>query len=300
MGVKGLYSYLRKYRRNLLYEVIIKAAPLRIGVDAMSMLYKYKSNYAEMYPLLKDLKTAGHQIVFVFDGKPPVEKEAEVKERRDIRTSASSQAETLKEHLSNPQLQAQERTLLEYSLARLEFQGWHMTREIRHTFQQALWDMEIPYVKAIAEADDVLSELVGAGKLDVIVSSDMDFLLSGVPRLWIPFRTGNDGVEELLIENILQGEAMSQDMLRDAGILCGVEGLKDKVSIQSTLAFSWIRYYKSIEGLLQSAIKEPQFEHLKDTVLVKKVRERFTAGSAWKEQIRADHLERCAAFMEAL
>ena len=68
-----------------------------------------------------------------------------------------------------------------------------MTREIRHTVQQALWDMEIPYMKANAEADDALSELVGSGKLDVVVSSDMDFLLSGVPRLWIPFRTANDG-----------------------------------------------------------------------------------------------------------
>lgn len=300
MGVKGLYSYLRKYRRTVLYEAIIKATPLRIGIDAMSMLYKYKSNYSEMYPLLKELKSAGHRLIFVFDGKPPVEKEAEVKERRDLRTSASSQAETLKEHLSNPQLQPQERALLEYSLARLEFQGWHMTREIRHAFQQALWDMGIPYVKAVAEADDVLTELVGAGKLDVIISTDMDFLLSGVPRLWIPFRTSNDGVEELLMENILEGESMSQDMLRDAGILCGVEGLKDRVSIQSSLAFSWIRYYKSIEGLLQSAIKEPQFEHLKDTALVKKVRDHFTAGSAWKEEIRADHLVKVAAFMETL
>lgn len=175
-----------------------------------------------------------------------------------------------------------------------------MTREIRHTVQQALWDMGIPYVKAIVEADDALSELVGAGKLDVIVSSDMDFLLSGVPRLWIPFRSSNDGVEEILLSTVLQGEAMTLDMLRDAGILCGVEGLRGKVSIQSAIAFSWIRYYKSIEGLLQSAIKEPQFEYLKDEAVVKKIRESFTAGTDWKAQIRPDHLERCVAFMEAL
>jgi 5'-3' exonuclease len=300
MGVKGLYTYVKKYRNDTLYDSIPASPPLRIGFDAMSMLYKYKANYPQMYPMLRQLKAAGHRLVFVFDGKPPVEKEAEVKERREHRDTASSQAESLKKHLSDPTLGAQEKAILEYSLARLEFQGWHMTREIRHTVQQALWDMEIPYVKAIVEADDALSELVGAGKLDVIVSSDMDFLLSGVPRLWIPFRSSNDGVEEILLSKVLQGESMTLDMLRDAGILCGVEGLRGKVSIQSTLAFSWIRYYKSIEGLLQSAIKDPQFEHLKDEAVIKKIRESFTAGTDWKAQIRPDHLDRCAAFMEAL
>ncbi len=284
----------------MLYSSVPASPSLRIGFDAMSMLYKYKANYPDMYPMLRELKEAGHRLLFVFDGKPPVEKEAEVKERREHRDTASSQAETLKKHLSDPRLTAQEKAILDYSLARLEFQGWHMTREIRHTVQEALWTMGIPYVKALVEADDVLSELVGAGKLDVIVSSDMDFLLSGVPRLWIPFRSSNDGVEEILLSTVLAGEGMTLPMLRDAGILCGVELLRGKVSIQSAVAFSWIRYYKSIERLLDSAIKEPQFEHLKDAVTIKKIRDSFTAGTDWKAQIRPDHLERCAAFMEAL
>lgn len=300
MGVKGLYTYVKKYRKDTLYESVPSQPPLRIGFDAMSMLYKYKTNYPEMYPMLRQLKAAGHRLLFVFDGKPPAQKEAEVKERRDVRNSAASHAESLRTTLSDPTLHGQERAVLEYSLARLEFQGWHVTREIRHTFQAVLATMEIPYVKAIVEADNALSELVGAGKLDVIVSSDMDFLLSGVPRLWIPFRTSNDGFEEVLLSRVLEGETMTLEMLRDAGILCGVEGLRGKVSIQSVLAFSWIRYYKSIEGLLQSTIKEPQFEHLKDECVIKNLRDSFAPGTDWKSQIRPDHLEKCAAFMEAL
>jgi len=299
MGVKGLYTHLKKYRKDVFYD-LIPAEPLRIGFDAMSILYKYKSSYPDIYPILQGLKAAGHRLLFVFDGKTPVDKAAEVKERRDLRDTASSNAEVLRTTLLDRDLPQQERTILEYSLARLEFQGWHMTREIRQSFQKALWDMEIPYVKAVSEADDSLCELVGAGKLDVIVSTDMDFLLSGVPRLWIPFRNSNDGIEEILLSRVLEGENMTLEMFRDAGILCGVEGLRGKVSIQSALAFSWIRYYKSIESLLLSAIKEPQFQYLKDAALLQKIRAHFTPGAAWREQIRADHLERCVAFMEAL
>jgi 5'-3' exonuclease len=96
MGVKGLYSYLKKYRKDCFYETIAKGPPLRIGFDAMSMLYKYKSEFPEMYPMLRMLKANGHKVLFVFDGKTPTEKEAEVKERRDLRESASTNAEVLR------------------------------------------------------------------------------------------------------------------------------------------------------------------------------------------------------------
>jgi 5'-3' exonuclease len=297
MGVKGLYTYLKPYRKEIFNPM--KEPALRIGFDAMSMLYKYKSSYEEMYPLLKAFKAAGHRLVFVFDGKPPTEKEAEVKDRRDARESATTQATNLKEYLADKTIQPKERMVLEYSLARLEFQGWHMTRDIRHTFQRALWDMEIPYVKALGEADDVLADMATAGKLDVVVSTDMDFLLSGVARLWIPLRTRYDGFEEILLDQVLKGEEMTLEGLRDTGILCGVESLRGRLSIASHVAFSWIRYYKSIEAILNSAIVEPQLEVLKDETLLEKARGHFKTGP-WDARIRPDHLERCRAAMDSL
>ena len=300
MGVKGLYTYLKAYRAEK-YDCVSGAPPLRIGFDAMSMLYKYKASYADMYPLLEAFKKAGHTLFFVFDGKPPVEKEAEVKDRRDARESATTQAHTIKEHLEDKTISVKERQILEYSLARLEFQGWHMTRDIRHTFQKVLWDMGIPYVKALGEADDVLSDMAVAGKLDVVVSTDMDFLLSGVQRLWIPLRSRYDGFEEICLKDVLKGEGMSLAMLRDAGILCGVESLRGKLCLASHVAFSWIRYYGSIEALVESGMNEPQLETLKDVELVEKVRARFQANTdSWQAHIRPDHLERCRAFLETL
>jgi len=300
MGVKGLYTYLKAYRKNMYVDMIVKEAPLRIGFDAMSMLYKYKSSFEDMYPMLRELKASGHILFFVFDGKPPVEKEAEVKDRREARESATNQATTLKKHLDTTVIQPTERKILEYSLARLEFQGWHMTRDIRHTFQRALWDMEIPYVKGVGEADDVLTDMIGAGKLDVIVSTDMDFLLYGCPRLWIPFRNHSNGFEEVLLPEVLEGEGLTLDGLRDVGILCGVELLRGKVNINSHMAFSWIRYYKSIEALLDSRIEDSQVQLLKDVELLAKVRTHFTPKTPWEAQIRPDHFERCRAFMENL
>jgi flap endonuclease-1 len=297
MGVKGLYSYLKAYRKEVRNP--LKEPALRIGFDAMSMLYKYKSGYERMYPMLKAFKEAGHKLVFVFDGKPPTEKEAEVKDRRDARETATTQASSIKEYLMDTTINPKEREILQYSLARLEFQGWHMTRDIRHNFQRTLWDMEIPYVKAIGEADDVLSDMAVAGKLDVVISTDMDFLLSGVQRLWIPLRNRDDMFEEVILSDVLSGEGLTLDGLRDAGILCGVESLRGKLSIASNIAFSWVRYYKNIENILNSKITDTQLNVLKEEGILERARSHFDT-CAWSSRIREDHLDRCRAFMEAL
>ena len=300
MGVKGLYTYLKKYRRDTLYDSVEKD-PLRIGFDAMSLLYKYKGNYPEIYPMLNGLKALGHKLLFVFDGKPPTEKEAEVKERRDIRNSASTQAETIRQSLLDPTLAAQERSILEYSLARLEFQGWHMTREIRHTVQEELWKMGIPYVKAIGEADDALSELVGSGKLDVIVSTDMDFLLSGVPRLWIPFRASNDGFEEIVLTKVLEGEKMSLEMFRDAGILCGVDELKGRLSVMPQTAIGWLRHYSSLESVLERQLAQlvaAGAAEILDAETLARVRGHYTGRQPWWGRMRPDDYEMTRGVLE--
>ena len=299
MGVKGLYTYLKAYRHDIFTQTLPIEPKLRIGFDAMSMLYKYKSAYEDMYPILKGLKEQGHRLLFIFDGKAPTEKEAEVKERRDVRENATQQAVALKDHLANGSMSEKERKVLEYSVARLEFQGWHMSREIRHIFQKELFKMGIPYVKGVGEADNVLTNLAAAGKLDVVVSTDMDFLLSGIQRLWIPFRNSYDGFEEILMNEVLEGEGITQDSFLDAGILCGVEPLRGRVNINSGTAFGWIRYYKNIEGILQSTVKDGQLDVLRDEALLQSARSHFQAGP-WECQIRPDHLESCRTFLEAL
>jgi 5'-3' exonuclease len=300
MGVKGLYTYLRLYRRDIYTTTIPPTPTLRIGFDAMSMLYKYKSAYTDMYPSLRELKAQGHSLLFVFDGKAPVEKEAEVKGRRDARNDATQQAGALKTHLSNNTMSSREREILEFSLARLEYQGWHMTREIRQAFQATLQEIGIPYVKAIQEADDVLTDLAGAGKLDVVVSTDMDFLLTGVQRLWIPCHKTSAGFEEILTEEVLRGEGVSQAGLLDAGILCGVEPLRGRLSINPATAFGWLRYYGSIEAVLKSsAIKDAQLDILRDEATLASVRAHFEKQQ-WKTRIREDHLSLCESFLEAL
>jgi 5'-3' exonuclease len=267
----------------------------------MSILYTYKGSYKEIYNVLDILQTQGHKMLFVFDGKSPIEKEQEVKERRDTREGAASHAEKIRDYLESGEISRiseNERKILEDAIHRLENTAWHLTRAIRHEIQAELIQRKIPYIRGIEEADGVLIDLCGAGKLDVIVSTDMDYLLSGVvPRLWIPIKQKKDAFEEICIKDVFDTEGITAESFRDAGILCGVEPLRGKLSIHANRAFIWIRHYKSIEKLLASNIREAQLECLREKENLTSVRNHFIPRIVWTSRIREDHIETLLEFV---
>ena len=303
MGIKGLYSYLKYYRTDI--DPFTYRAR-RIGIDAMSLLYRYRGDTAEIISILRDLRAAGHTLFFVFDGKPPVEKEREVQARKDAKTGAALSAASIEAFLNTPaaaELGAKDREILEQSLGRCQASAWHMTRDRRRTFQETLWNEGIPYVKSLGEADDVLVDLFSAGKLDVILSTDMDYLMFGVKCLWIPTRRGARQFEEVVLAEVLNGEGMSPEMFADACLLCGTEERDGLRGIPPHTAFSWIRYYGSIEGVYKSSVTDKAFRAMfltPESIAAARALRAATAGASPYDRIRPDHLERVREFLDTL
>lgn len=300
MGVKGLYTYLKHYRNDI---DPLTVPPCRIGIDAMSILYRYKGNTADIVTLLRALKGVGHTLFFVFDGKPPVEKEREIQSRKDVKADATAQATAIDTFLKSDAAAALDKSslsILEYSMQRAQHQSWHMTRDSRRAFQETLWIEEIPYVKSISEADDVLTDLFAAGKLDVVLTTDMDYLLGGVGRLWIPTRKGDCYFEDIQLEDIMSGEGITRQGLLDAGLLCGTEERKGAQGVPCSTAFAWIRHYGSLEALLKSSVMDPVLRAMFPSVeTVQSIRARHTPQEAYS-RVRPDHLVRVREFLDRL
>jgi hypothetical protein len=125
----------------------------------------------------------------------------------------------------------------------------------------------------------------------------MDYLLSGIQRLWIPFRKYQDGFEEIILSEVLEGEGMTQASFTDAGILCGVEPLRGRLSVNSSAAFTWMRHYKTIEELASSNVSEPQLAGVMADLPT--TRAHFES-KPWETRIRPDHLEKCKSFLDTL
>ena len=269
----------------------------------MSVLYRHKGNTQGILELLKSLQEVGHKIFFVFDGKPPAEKEREIQARKDVKVEAEARATSIVSFLQSDaarEMDKPERHLLEMSLQRCQNQSWHITKELRQEFQSKLWDMEIPYVKSVSEADDVLVDLFAAGKLDTIISTDMDYLLSGVQRLWIPTHKGLFHFEEIILDEVLVGEGMSLGAFMDAGLLCGTEERAGARGVPCLTAFTWMRHYGSIESLLYSSVSDKVMRAMFPTkIAIEEARTRLLPNEKYS-RIRPDHLERVLPFLEGL
>lgn len=286
MGVKGLYSYLRPYRHVL----DISTVPISgcIGIDALSILYKFRGNTEMILNFLEPFQSLGCTLLFVFDGKPPDTKREEVDSRKAKRNGARDEATALKSYLELPEtiasLDDRGRRVIERKIHTLEQgEGWYITRDARHAFQDVLRSKNIAFVKARGEADDVLMSLWSSNKLISIVSSDMDFLVAGVERLWIP--TVN-GCEEIILSAVLEKEELSMAAFCDAAILCGVSTGYVFLNMYPQKAFTFMRHYGSLERLEE---KQPHHFTLDRPDVLAQIRSRFIIFVKAEELVRSEY-----------
>ena len=239
MGVKGLYSYLRGYRKQV--NVNTLEGVQSIGVDGLSVLYKFRGNGDRILHFLKPFKDKGIKILFVFDGKAPEEKREEVEQRKEKREAANDQASSIREFLQQENVDEKTRAILERKIHELEFgAGWFVTREIRYKCQDILRRAGIPSVKTEGEADNLLIAMWKRNSIQAILSCDMDFMVAGVNNLYIPTNSGQ--CEHISIKNVLELEGLSFRQFQEASILCMNQVIANR-------AFTWMRYYGSIVNL---------------------------------------------------
>lgn len=288
MGVKGLYSYLRPHRKPLDLTTIPKGL---IGVDALSVLYKFRGNTEAILAFLEPFISANAEntLLFVFDGKAPETKRDEVDSRRTKRNDAKEESVILRAYLDNPETQAaleeRDRKIIERKISVLENGAWSMTREGRHAFQDVLRHKGIQFVKAKGEADDVLMSLWSDKKLVGIISADMDFLVAGVERLWIPC-CAKSGAEEVCLSAVLAKEELSMSSFVDAAILCGVSTGYTFVNMYPQKAFTFMRHYGSLEVL---ARRQPALFTDISADMILNVRSRFLLYVKATELVREDY-----------
>ena len=282
MGVKGLYSYLRPHRKPLDPTTIPKGL---IGVDALSVLYKFRGDTDAILAFLEPFK-ANATFLFVFDGKAPETKKDEVDSRRTKRNDAKEEATVLKAYLDDPEtriaLEERDRKVIERKIHILENGAWSMTRDARHAFQDVLRHSGIQFVKAKGEADDVLMSLWSDHKLVGIISADMDFLVAGVERLWIP----GMHAEEVRLSAILEKEELSISAFMDAAILCGVSTGYTFVNMYPQKAFTFMRHYGSLEVLSR---RQPALFTDISGDMIHNVRSRFLLYVKAGELVRDDY-----------
>jgi flap endonuclease-1 len=171
----------------------------------------------------------GIELVFVFDGKPPALKAAEIarrrsiKERYDVEHTAALESGDLAKAYSKATMTSR------------------LTREMTAEARELLRLMGIPVVQAPTEGEAQASHMAACGKVWAAASKDYDCLLFGAPRVlrfltisgkeFLPSKGSFRPITPELIEtsSLLAHYNLTREQLVDVAILVGTdfnEGIK--------------------------------------------------------------------------
>jgi flap endonuclease-1 len=191
----------------------------------------------------------GMRLVFVFDGRPPELKRAEVESRREAREKSEEEY----------------RAAVAVGDYKTAFSKAVMTGRLTSDgiadAKRLLDLLGIPWVQAPSEGEAQAAYIAARGDVWASNSQDYDSLLFGAPRLvryitiqgeeWLPSKGRARKLEPEIIEleGLLQGIGVTREQLIDLAILIGTDFNQGVRGIGPKTALKLIRTHGSIEGL---------------------------------------------------
>ena len=227
MGIKSLNSYFRqKCSKNSIKQKHLSCYRNKIIViDASIYLYRFNQEDAlieNMYLLISILKYYNIRPIFIFDGKPPVEKKECLQLRKNEKMNAKVRFEFLKneiqkeENISIINEIKNEMDLLKKKIVTV--------RDIHVKNVKNLMDKYgVTYINATGEADILCAIYTLNGKADYCLSDDTDMFLYNSPKVLRNISLINHCVLEYNTEKILHELDMDFHDFQDIMIIAGTD-----------------------------------------------------------------------------
>lgn len=184
---------------------------------------------------------AGVKPIYVFDGKPPAMKRAELAKRSDKRADATADLAAAKEAGDAE------------AVTKLSKRTVKVTPHHNDECKRLLRLLGVPVVDAPSEAEAQCAELVKAGAAYALATEDMDALTFGAPRLLrhlMAPASADQPVQEYNLETALTGLGLTYPQFVDLCILCGCDYCGTVKGVGPTRALDLIKKHGSLDAAL--------------------------------------------------
>ena len=295
MGIKNLKSILvNKCQTAIVQRKLSCYNGLVVGIDLSIFLYKYLYNNNDLVGGLTRLilRLLKNNIcpLFIFDGKPPKEKDEILAERKLKREYLYMKKDILNIIIENNNILDRSQLLnkmKEYILSKnnnfkLEedkinlylSETFNIKEEIEkiekkiivvrseHINQcKQLFDFfGVNYIHAPCEAESLLAVLCKKNIIDCCITEDMDILANGCQVFLKDFSSDKNMIQEYCLEGILINLEMTYKQFVDLCILCGCDYTSKIYGIGHVNAYKLIKKYDNIEGILENIENMPKYK----------------------------------------
>ena len=272
MGIKGLTKTIAKYSpESITHENLYKLSGKKVAVDASLVIYqqllkspgkifrnskgKITSHITGLFYKIMNYISLNIEMIFVFDGKPPDNKQGCIDQRKEKSKKA-------KEAALN--------TTSEEEKEKLEKSSLRLTREMIDDVKRLLTFMGISYIHpAVGEGEAYASELCRMGYVDYVLTEDMDTMAYACPKLirnCIDKSLKRKDIVSIFDYSRLIGDInLSHEQFLDFCILCGCDYCPIVPKIGSVTALKLIKNHGGIENIIKETSNKYDFpeEYLK-------------------------------------
>jgi flap endonuclease-1 len=308
MGIRHLNSYLQNHCQNSIQCVNLnELSGKKIAVDISIYLYKYEADNAlieNMYVMLSLFRYYNIVPIFIFDGKPPLEKKEILQKRKEDRELAQAEYDRLQNLLDSTKT-IEERQDLINAMDVLKKQIVLITKQKVQLVKSLIHAYGMIYFDAPGEADELCALLVSKKKVWACLSEDMDMFVYGCTRVMRYFSLLQHTVVIYSMKGILKDLNMNQQEFRNICILSGTDyNVYDNPDINLRQTLQWFAEYKKNKSCLDfySWLLENS-NYIDDIELLRKINQMFACENSQEkltifDKITINYTEMCQKEIE--
>jgi flap endonuclease-1 len=246
MGIKDLNAFLLKQTtKSIINGSLRSLSDKKVAIDTSIFLYKFKYKSDNIIPKffeqINRLRLNKITPIYIFDGKPPIEKQDILQKRKEKKRENKFKIEVLKNKLLEIPPENNEYSGLKDQLTKCETKNISVTYKDIIELKQFLDLSNIQYIQSDGEADLVCSKLCEIGKVDMVLSEDMDILTSHAGILLRNFNINSNNIIIYNLESILKELGLSYEDWVRLCILFGCDYLKRIHSVGPVYSYNLIK-----------------------------------------------------------
>ena len=232
MGIKQLNSFLKQNcKKSIKILHFNELSNKKIAIDISIYLYKFLEDGSiidNLYLMIGLFRKYNIIPVFIFDGKPPKEKNETIKKRLEKKKKAKRQIIFLEERLceleKQPNLSNQEEIFKLKNTIREEFKKTlRLTKHDIKNAKELIDAYGACYFEAIGEADNLCAELVKKKMVYGCLSEDMDMFVYGCNRVFRNINIYDETIEYYDYIKILKQLNLSSKEFREICVYSGTD-----------------------------------------------------------------------------
>ena len=298
MGIKQLNSLLKQYCKDAIKETKLNCLNGKIiAIDTSIFLYKYMYNLDYLGGFISHslrLLLNGITPFFIFDGKPPEEKNSILQNRKNKKIFYFKKKEFLEDMLNKKKEEIEVDIPDENDVLRKIYEEYinkteiEITNEIKKVskkiitikkenidkVKELLDLMGIPYFDANGEAETVCARLYQNNLIDGCITEDTDYLANGGNFFIKSFNKNNNNILLYDLNILLCKLEINYNEFIDLCILCGCDYCTKIFGIGPITAYKLIKKYRNIENIIEN-IKTTEKYKIPDDFNYKNARSLF-------------------------